>query len=635
MFGYAGRILRVNLNDRRTSFEELPGNIIRDYFGGKGFGTLLLYRELAAGSDPLGPDNKLIFCTGPLAGTNIPGSSRYTVMAKSPLTSFLGEAHAGGYFGRHLKWVGLDAIVVEGSSEKPVYLLVSSEGVEIRSAEHIWGRDTGDAENILRDEIGDRKARVACIGKAGENLVRYACIMSDKIHAAGRTGLGAVMGSKKLKAVVLSTKNQTIQLADPEKVTGLVREIIQLLNQSPYTLSRRKFGSPGSVKPLNIMGVMPAYNFRDGTFTGADKIFGEAYNEQLLKGRLSCPGCPSGCGRIVEVTKGPYAPVNPEYGGPHYETVVGFGPLVGNSDLEMIAKANELCNRYGLDTISTSVTIAFAIECFEEGIISASQTGGKELRWGNGREIIELIGEIAERKGFGQLLAEGSGRCAELFGGKAWRFLLTVKDLELPMHDGRGKKGVALSYATSNRGGCHLRSPHDEMFVTENKLPEFGLADRVDRLAMEGKAKFVKNGQDFHEFLDMLPLCKWASPPRTLWDLRRLLDLLTAVTGEVYSASELAMLGDRVYNLGRLWNIREGLTSADDRLPLRFSEPLREGGSKGSFISEESLVNELSNYYEYRGWNRETGVPLRMTFERLGLQWAIDGLQSVIKRSIG
>ena len=626
-FGCIGRILRVNLTDGKMSKEELSEGIMRKFFGGRGLGAKILFDELMPGIDPLGPENKLIFATGPVTGAPFTGNAKFAVLAKSPLTGLFGEAYSGGFFGPELKFAGYDAIVFEGKSETPVYLWIRNGEVELRDASHLWGKITGEVQDAVLAEVRDERAKVACIGPGGEKLVGFASIVNDLVSAAGRCGMGAVMGSKKLKAVAVRG-TQKLKLADEvgfAKATRMASEEAW----GGWGEGFHKHGTGGILGAQNETGRLPTKNFAKGTFDGADKITGETMTETILVNRKACFACRNACKRVVEAEE-PYS-VDPEYGGPEYETTAAFGSLCMNSDLVSVAKCNELCNKYGIDTISAGVVIAFAMECYEKGLLTKDDTAGVDLTWGNHEAIVRLVEMIAKREGLGNLLADGVKRAADRIGKGAESYAMHVKGLELPMHEPRGKVGVGLSYATSNRGGCHNRSPHDDYWGEGKLAPEIGLTSRLarDRLYTgPEKAEQVVLGQNWWGALDTLIVCIFAIFPGGI-SIDTLAGIISSVTGWKVTPSELMTVGERAWNIARAFNVREGLTRKEDTLPVRFTEPLPDGLYKGKAIPNDTLQRLLDHYYESRGWNKENGVPTRAKLESLGLKEIADKLEAL------
>lgn len=622
------RILRINLSNKTTHEETVSEEDLRKYIGGRGLAAKILFEELKPGIDPLGPENRLVFAVGVLEGSMAPGSSRYGVFAKSPQTGIWGEAHAAGSFGIELRNSGYVAIVIEGASPNPVYASVKDSQVRINDASELWGKPTGQTEDKIKAEIGEPRAVVASIGIAGENLVNYASIISERHRAAGRCGLGAVMGSKKLKAIAVRGTGK-LQVANVERLRKLIQTYVKNWRtggRSDWIKDLGKDGTDGGLESLNEEGLLPTKNFREGTFEHAEDITGETMTKTILVGRQTCPGCPIGCMRKVAVKDGPYAPVVPEYGGPEYETVGSFGSTCCVKDLKAIAKANMLCNMYGVDTISAGVSIGFAMECFERGIITTKDTGGIDLTWGNADAMVKLVEDIAHKRGFGATLALGTRRMAEKFGQGSEKYAAHVKGLEIPMHEPRGKKGIGLSYATSNRGACHLQTEHDVSFEKENFDPAIGITEKISRYSTERtKVDYVIKAENFYNALsDSLVICKFAGVG---YKTRQLIQVIKAVTGWHVNADELMKTGERIFNLCRAFNVREGITRKDDRLPERIAEPATTGPTRGQALDATGLGLMLDDYYEIRGWNKSTGIPTRNRLEKLGLKYAADKLE--------
>lgn len=636
MFGCIGRICRVDLTREKIKAEELSEGSLRRFFGGPGLGAKILFDELKPGINPLSPENKLIFATGPMTGAVFSGDAKYGVYAKSPLTEIFGGAHASGFFGPELKFAGYDAIIVEGKAETPVYLWIHDGETELRDASQIWGKFTKETVEKIRRETREERARIACIGPGGEKLVRFACVMNDLVDAAGRTGTGAVMGSKRLKAVAVRGA-QKLKLADEAKF----RELAVMANQQAWAgwgEDLHDDGTDGVLDDLNATGRLPTKNFREGTFEGTEKITGETMTDTILIERKACFGCGVGCKRVVEA-KEPYV-VDPAYGGPEYESTAALGSFCMNDNLVAIAKANELCNKYTIDTISTGVTIAFAMECYENGLLTKEDIDGLDPTWGNHNAILQLVEKIGKREGFGNLLAEGTKRAAERIGRGAERFAMQVKGLELPMHEPRGKKGLGLSYATSIRGGCHVQAPHDDYWgegYTRDKsgfyfIPEIGLDPSISKHRLyvgPEKAKIVTIGQNWWTVVSALGICIFTPFPVGI-HMETLVEMISSATGWDVTARELITVGERVWNLARAFNVREGITRKDDVLPDRFSEPLPDGLYEGQSISKAELEKLKDHYYQYRGWNNN-GIPTREKLEELGLKYVADELEKLGK----
>ncbi|MEM3653863.1 MAG: aldehyde ferredoxin oxidoreductase family protein, partial [Candidatus Bathyarchaeia archaeon] len=506
-YGWAGTILRVNLTEEKVWKTPLEKDLALNYLGGRGLNVKILYDELKLRIDPLGPENILVFGIGPVNGTLAPGSNRYTVSALSPLGNMLGDGNSGGFFGAMLKFAGYDAIVIYGAARKPVYLWIDDESVEIKSADHIWGKTTWETDTIIKKEIGDEDIGMVYIGQAGENLVRYACVMNERARAAARCGIGAVMGSKKLKAIaVRGTKD--VSVANPKALIEVIKKNYEaLLLDEGYYKAFSIQGSPSLVDLYQDMGALPTKNFQRGTFEGASKISGNVFISDYAVRSKACFSCPLHCSHWYRVEKGPYAGIEGE--GLEFETICGFGSRCGNSDLSSILMANELCNKYGLDTISTSSTIAFAIECFEKGLISIEDTGGIKLEWGNHEQIISLIHKIAKREDFGNFLAEGVERMANRIGNEARKIAPVIKGVDIINVDPRGPKAWALGFAVASRGADHLRAfPIGEFHFPPSLAEEmFSTKEAVDLRGIKGKGRLVIWHENIRAIIDSLEIC--------------------------------------------------------------------------------------------------------------------------------
>jgi aldehyde:ferredoxin oxidoreductase len=618
-FGYHDRILRVNLTTGHIA-EEHPGETFyRQFLGGTGTIAYYLYKELPPGINPLGPENKLIFAAGPLAGTPFIGSGRSSVGAKSPLTGTIGHAEAGGFFGAEMRRAGYDAIIIEGKAERPVYLAIKDEQVEIRDASHLWGKLTADVETAIKEEMGDKLVRVAQIGVAGENLVKYACITNDLTHFYGRSGIGAVMGSKNLRAVAVRGKRLP-EVADRPALMELNRWMAEHWRELAGGL--HDLGTTGIVVGNNAAGGLPTRNFREGTFEGAEQISGQLMRDTILIERDGCYSCPIRCKRVVEA-KEPYQ-IDPVYGGPEYETLASLGSCCGVSDLLAVCKANELCNALGLDTISTGVTISFAMECFENGLLTSEDTDGLELRFGNGDAMVRLVEKIARREGFGDLLAEASKRAALSIGKGAEEYAMEVKGQEIPMHEPRMKQGLGVGYQVSATGADHCHNMHDTAYAKEgpglDKARSIGLnkALPINQLDAE-KAYMLKVGSNWRHLNNCAEFCQFVP-----WSQKQVEQALNAVTGWNTSLLEYMRVAERVVTLMRLFNLREGLDESQDYLPKRFYQPLLGAGPlKGVAIDKEAAESTRKAYYDLMGWN-EQGVPTKNGLAALGLTWVAD-----------
>jgi aldehyde:ferredoxin oxidoreductase len=620
MHGSNNRILRVDLGNKHIKIESIDEKVYRKYLGGRGLALYFLLKELRQKADPLGPDNKLIFATSPATGIPLAGFSRYGVIAKSPLTDGFGESEAGGFWGPELKFAGFDIIIVEGESSKPVYLWVHDGEAEINDAIHLWGKKTKEAQEDIRKETGDPLVRVALIGPAGENLVRFACIVNELKYANGRSGLGAVMGSKKLKAIAVRGHKRLV-CENPERIKELAKWFGENWKDHPATLSRSKYGTSDCVLPLNADGTLPTRNFKEGFFENAETISGEHMKNTVVINSDGCFACPLRCKKTVRGTE-PYA-TDPTYGGPEYETIAAFGSLCGIGDISAVAMANQLCNAFGLDTISTGATIAFAMECYENGALTKDQTNGLQLTFGNKDAMLRLVEMIAKREGLGNILAEGVKRASSKIGKGAGRFALEVKGKEIPMHDPRGKTGLALQYALSPSGADHMQAAHDPPFEksVEDIMP-LGILKTVDRLSLgPEKARLFKHLNLWWNLLDCLCVCKFVFVPHPagVFKINHLVEIVNATTGWKTNLADLLTAAERSINLARIFNVREGFTTDDDWLPRAFFEPLKSGARMGARISKDDLKKAVELYYEMMGWDAKTGVPKPSKLHKLGL----------------
>lgn len=620
--GYMGRILRVDLWREKLYIEPLlPENTLRKWIGGRGLGVYLMLREVNPRVDPFSPANKAIVATGPVTGVaGIPASGRWCSVTKAPLTNTVHDSHSGGKFGPELKFAGFDAIIIEGASEKPVYLWIHDGKAEIRDAHHLWGRDTHDTTDIIQEEqaatLGRDEARhikVACIGPAGERLARFACIINDKSRAAGRGGHGAVWGSKKIKAIAVRGRMKP-PIAREEFFRDVVKKSMDLVRKSPVTSEGLpKYGTAILVNIINAHGVFPTRNFQTGVFPEAEKISGETIAKEIMdweKYREEiCWGCPIGCARYTRINKPPFTG---EGGGPEYETVWSLGAQTGTSDLAAVSKANYLCNELGLDTISMGHVIGTFLELVEKGKIPAERLRGLKAEWGNGEVLVELVWRTAYRSGIGDDLAEGSQRLAVKYG--APELAMTVRGQELPAYDPRGVQGHGLAYATSNRGGCHLRA----YLISPEVL---GVPVKADRFSTEGKGKLVKDMQDAFAFLDSMVVCKFVT---FAYYVDVLAEQTSAITGWEITPEEAMKIGERIYNAERVFNILAfGDGEVYDTLPKRLlEEPMPEGPSKGHVTR---LMEMLPEYYSVRGWIK--GRPTRAKLEELDLKVLADKLE--------
>ncbi len=614
--GRAFKILRVNLS--RLCFHVTERKIIEvaDVLGAMGVATNILLEEVKRESDPLGPENKLMLAPGALTGSAVVGAVKSAVISKSPLTEIYGESIFSADCGIHLKRAGYDLLVIEGRAEKPVYLFIQKGNVEFKDASNLWGMETFEAFEAIRRDLNERNVGVMGIGPAGERLVRLASIISDNGRAAARCGLGAVMGSKNLKAIACKGDNE-IEAVDATSFEKVASEIKEHLMRRLDRLSRfRMLGTSGGVLIHEVEEGLPTKNWSRGSFPGAEKISGERIAEKFLVGRRTCFGCPMACQGVVELKDGPYAPLKAKR--PEYESIAALGSLCMNDNLESIIKAADLCDRLGLDTISTGTVIAFAMECYGRGLLTKNETGGLEIKFGDHEVMIKLIEQIGRREGFGAILGEGVKRAAERIGRGAERFAMHVKGLELPMHSPYRYKELGLQYAVSERGACHLRGlsflPAWGML-----LPEVGIDKVVDGFSIEGKARICKILQDVCRVWDALGMCKHVVTFGGI-PLTKLAALYSALVGVEFELEDLVRAGERVWILQRAFNVKMGIRRKDDTLPKRFlEEPLPDGVARGQIVELEPMLKE---YYELRGLD-EDGKPRIEKLKELGIEHVI------------
>jgi aldehyde:ferredoxin oxidoreductase len=620
MNGYMGKLLRVNLSQKTIVEEPLDFNIARDYIGGAGLATRIIFEEVPADTDPLSPQNKLLFMTGPMTGTLFPTTARYEVCTKSPLTGIWLDASSSGRWGNFFKRTGYDGIIIEGASDKPVYLWITDDHAEIRDASAIWGQDTTTTQDSIKRDVGETRASVACIGPAGEKQVLLACIVNDEGRAAGRGGAGAVMGSKNLKAIAVNgTKrvgwpgDEAYRKASKAFTTGLAASIIASM--------LGKDGTAGGMDSGWVTGDVPVKNWRQGIWKeGSIKLGGFRMAQTILKGQDACLGCPIRCARHIVIDQGPFKMDGP---GPEYETLAMLGTLLMNDNLESVCWANDLCNRYGIDTISTGGAIGFAMEAYEKGLITKADTGGLDLSWGNVDAILEMVKLIGERRGLGELLGQGTKRAAEKIGNGAEAFAVHVKGMEVPAHDPRAFFSMAPNYATSPRGACHLHG-NPLIFELGGIMPDGGITYKQGRFDHDGKGLAAKTAQDFASVANSMIVCSMAA---MTMQPSIIAGFLTMACGTNYTSKDVLKAGERMVNLQRLFNLRCGITGADDKLPKRLLEPTTEGGQKGRV---PDVAYQLKEYYRVRGWTPE-GIPTAEKIKELGLEFATTGSQTAIK----
>ena len=598
MKGYCGRILRVNLSSGDVASEELPRQAARRFLGGRGLGSYYLSKEINPDTDGLSPRNKLIFASGPLTGSAAPAASRYMAVTKSPLTGTIASSNSGGFWGPELKFAGWDMVILEGKAPAPCYLSIHDGHATLHNAEHLWGQLVCATTDTLITEFGDDDARVLTIGPAGERMSPLASIMNDKYRAAGRSGVGAVMGSKNLKAIVVRGSGE-VEAAHPTEAKILVSNLRERITDNDITGGGLpNYGTSVLVNIINESGVYPTENFRKAQFDDAEQVSGEELAEKYLTGRDVCYRCPIACGRYCRVD-------DVEGGGPEYETLWAYSAGCGVNDLEAVIRANKLCNEYGLDTISAGSTIACAMELWERGHLNQDELDGPPLKFGSPEAIVEWTRKMGSGEGFGAKLDKGSYRLADSYGVP--ELSMSVKKQELPAYDPRGIQGHGLQYATSNRGGCHVRG-----YLISPEI--LGVPEKLDPTSLEGKAMWAKLFQDLTAVIDSLGLCLFTSFELDADDY---CDLYNTIVGEKRESDELVQTGERIWNLERDFNLRAGIGPDEDTLPSRLlQEPIPEGPAEGQVHRLEELLPE---YYRERGWTEE-GRPTGEKLAELGLQ---------------
>ncbi|MGQ4911621.1 MAG: aldehyde ferredoxin oxidoreductase family protein [Candidatus Thorarchaeota archaeon] len=614
--GYVGKILRIDLSREKITSTEVTDEFARNYIGGVGFGARILYDEMRAGIDPLSPESLFCVMTGPAAGTLLPCAGRTNVDIKSPLTGYFFNSSAGGNFAPELKYAGFDGIVITGKADQPSYIWIRDGEVEIRRAEHLWGMKTDRVQDALVEEIGDSRIQSCCIGPAGEKLARIAGIMFG-VNAAARGGTGAVMGSKNLKAIVVRGTG-SVAVPSGGAFMDYVKELDEKIAATPGSSEiLPKYGTLATTLSNNKFGILPTKNWQYEHFDEAENLGGDYMRDHVFVRNKACHACPIACSKYTFVGSGPYAGTFTK--GPEYQTAYGLGTLCYNASMESVMKANNLCNEYGLDTISTGVTIAFAMECWEKGIITKKDTGGLNLDWGNSDAIVRMVEMIGEREKIGNLLAEGTRIASQKIGKGSAKFAVQNRGCEIAGHSARGAKGSALGYATGTRGGSH----HDGRATLER----LGL---IDRRTIKGKAELEARINHLMTFADSLIACHMLEGVFSPYDIDELaVGYLNAATGMEMSLEESQLAAERILNVERMFNVREGIRRKDDWLPERFvSETIPDGPSKGMVIHPDELNTMLDEYYEFRGWDKETGVPTKARLKKLGLDDLTDAVDA-------
>jgi aldehyde:ferredoxin oxidoreductase len=637
-YGYHGKILHVDLTNGELEIEQPPEEFYRFYMGGSALGMHYVLKNTPAHADPLGPKNTLVLALGVITGAPIAGQSRMTAVAKSPLTGAIGDSQSGGFWPAELKFAGFDAIVIRGRAPQPVYLWVHDGQAELRDASHLWGRLTGDVEAALKEELDDKKIEVLQVGPAGENGVRFAAMISMSNRANGRTGMGAVMGSKNLKAVAVRGK-QRPSIAHKADLKALSKWGAANFPDSDV-FGMGKYGTAEGLMGQSKSGGLPTYNWDSGFFDEADAISGETMYDTILRGaadgkqdrqgRDTCYACTVRCKRVVEISEGPH-PVDPHYGGPEYETLSTFGSYCGVSDLNAIAYANQLCNMYGMDTISCGATIAWAFNAFDAGLLTLEDSEGLDLSYGNAESMVQLTEMIGKRQGFGDLLAEGSARAAEKIGRGTEELVVTAKKQEFPAHMPQVKRSLGLIYAVNPFGADHQSSEHDgplegDFEWYEDRLAMIGFSEQQEKYSLtDEKVRYALVTEYLYSFMDSVNVCQFVfGPAWHLYGPDQLVSTVQAVTGWDVTIEEILQVGERRLNMLRAFNAHEGFTREDDKLPKKMSKALKGGRSDGFTFTPEELEKAKDTYYALAGWDVATGTPTPEKLTELGLGWLVN-----------
>jgi aldehyde:ferredoxin oxidoreductase len=628
LYGYAGKILHVDLTKGKLSTEQPTEDFYKTYIGGSAMGTYYVFKNTSAGADPLGPENTLTMMLSATTGVSISGQSRMTATAKSPLSGLIGDSQVGGFFPAEMKFAGFDGIVFTGKSPKPVYLWMHDGQAELKDASHLWGKITGDAHKMILEELGDPKIQIAQIGPAGEKLARFSSIMNMCNRANGRTGMGAVMGSKNLKAIAVRG-HQRVKTADPAAITKLARLAPQRVQDIPDMKGLQDFGTASVLNYQNISGGLPTRNYTSGSFERAEDLSGEHMSETILKENDTCYACVVRCKRVVEtVYKNMH--FDPLYGGPEYETLSTFGSYCGIGDMNAVAMAHQICDQYGLDTITCGATIAFAMDCFEHGYLTLKDTDGIDLRFGNADAMVTMVEKIAKREGLGDLLANGSAYAGEKIGHGAEDLSISVKNNELPAHMPQVKRSLALIYAVNPFGADHQSSEHDPGYTPDTaaynleRFAEIGMTNPMsDKVLNAEKVKMALYSEWNYSFMDTADLCQFVyGPAWQVYGPKEEAELMRATTGWDWTVEDVQKIGERRLNMLRAFNARDGAGREHDTLPKRiYNEPLKGGASDGGVVTRKEVEEALDMYYEMCGWDVATGKPTKAKLEQLGLGW--------------
>lgn len=631
-YGYKNKILRINLTESSIKIESPGEAFFKKYLGGTNMIGYFLNKEVSGDADPLGPDNKIIVAPSVVTGSPIPGSSRFSVGAKSPLTDGFGKSEAGGFFGPELKFAGFDVIIVEGKAEKPCYISIINDKVEIKDASHMWGKDTGPVQDMIREEMGEKRARVLQTGPAGENLIRFAAVTNELKHWNGRGGMGAVFGSKNLRAIAVRGTDKDF-IKEIDKIKAYTQDFSKKWKDNDSLVGFGPAGTMELVTILNGMGLLPTRNFQQSVFEGAEKIDGPVIQEKMGFKREGCYACPIRCKQVVKhESQDPSRNVDPAYGAPEYETMGALGSNCANDDPITVCKGNELVARAGLDSIGLGMTIAFAMELYERGIITKEDTGGLELNYGNGESFLEMIRLIVNREGIGDVFAEGVYRAAEKIGKGAMQYAMHTKKMEFAAHEPRGKWNVGLGYAVSPNGADHVVVEHDHVFMGEpdtreniggnvSTLFDWGIREPLDPLSLDNnKVRAFIVLQKLWAVSDMLDFCIFLTEPsRRLIMMKHMPDLINNITGWDITLNEVLMAAERGIVMARLFNGKCGITAKDEVLPERMFEPLPNGPLEGVKIDRARFEEAKELYYHMAGMD-ENGLPLKGKMVELFLE---------------
>jgi aldehyde:ferredoxin oxidoreductase len=631
--GYNGKILHVDLTMGALTVEEPEEAFYRKYMGGSAMGMYYILRDMPKGADPVGPDNVLTLMAGVTTGAAISGQSRINANAKSPISGGIGDSQGGGFFPAEMKFAGIDGIVLKGKSPKPVYLWIKDGEFELRDAAHLMGKKTGEVDDILKEELGDKKIEILQHGPAAEKGVLFSSLVSMANRNNGRTGMGLVMASKNLKAVVVRGKKKPV-LADSKALAALNKTGPKILPDNPDMPGLAAEGTATVVLFQNTIGSLPTRNYTEGQFESCEDISGARMVETVLKDRDTCYACVVRCKRVVEIKEGAYK-VDPKYGGAEYETLGTFGSYCGINHMAAVNLANQMCNEYAVDTIAAGATIAFAMECFENGVITKEQTGGLELKYGDADAMLRALSMMLNGEGdFGKTLGMGSERAAKVWGNGADEFLITVKGAEAPAHMPQAKRSLGLIYAVNPFGADHQSSEHDPYYeegvadLNLNRLKLLGLGTPQPGYSLtEEKVRFAYKTEVFYSMLDSVELCQFVfGPAWTLYGPAETVEMVNAVTGWGVTVEELMAVGERRLNLFRTFNAREGLNRNADKLPKKFFKALKGSGpTAGIALTQGEMESALDNYYKFAGWTSD-GIPTRETLKKHDIEWAADYL---------